>query len=178
MRIGGKRMFRRWKFIFLVTSMLLILAACGTTVEERATVALEAANEAFQSNDKDTTESYKGVYFYNPLGYTINENSDNHNIVLEHKEDMFILFINPNEKSDSHLFYDLLQSDPNKQVIDIKTFTDNGVFGFAAIVKAENDKVELIASVGGVKMTALLHEKKVEEELPRMMEIVRSIKST
>lgn len=177
MKIGGNRMFRRWKFIFLVSCMCLFLTACGTPVEERATVALEAANEAFQLNDKDTTESYKGVYFYNPLGYTINENSDNHNIVFEHKEDMFILFINPNEKSDSQLFYDLLLSDATKQVIDIKTFTDNGVFGFAAVIKAENDQVELIASVGGVKMTALINEKKLEEELPLMMEIVRSVKS-
>ncbi len=40
----------------------------------------------------------------------MNDKSDAQNIVFTKNEETFILFVNPNEKSDSKLFYDLLLS--------------------------------------------------------------------
>ena len=71
---------------------------------------MEAAQEAFHSNDKDQTEEIDGIKLYKPAGFKINEKSDAQNIIFTKNEETFILFINPNEKSDSKLFYDLLLS--------------------------------------------------------------------
>ena len=66
-------------------------------------------------------------------------------------------------------------ADKSKEIVEQATFTEEGIFGFAAVVKSGNDNVELIASVGGAKMTTMTKKKKIEENLARMMEIVRSI---
>ena len=173
--IGGNRMFRKWKFIFLLTISVLTLVACGKTLDESATLGVEAAREAFQSNDKKRTEEIDGIKLYLPAGFKMNDKSDGQNIVFTKNEETFILFVNPNEKNDSKLFYDLLLADKSKKIIEQATFTDEGVFGFAAVVKSGNDDVELMTSVGGSKMTTMTKKGNIEENLARMMEIVRSI---
>ncbi|HJF32312.1 MAG TPA: hypothetical protein K8V56_11140 [Sporosarcina psychrophila] len=168
-------MFRKWKFIFLLAVSVLALAGCGKSLDERATSGVETAREAFHSNDKNRTEEIDGIKLYKPAGFTMNDNSDAQNIVFMKNDETFILFINPNEKSDSKLFYDLLLADQSKEIVEQATFTDEDTFGFAAVVKSGDD-VELITSVGGTKMTTLTKKKKIEENLARMMEIVRSVK--
>jgi hypothetical protein len=168
-------MFRKRKFIFLLTIAVLLLTACGKSLDERAAAGVEASREAFHSNDKNHTEEIDGIKFYKPAGFAMDTKSDAQNIVFTKNEETFILFINPNEKKDSKLFYDLLLADKSKEIIEQATFTDEGTFGFAAVVKSGEDNVELIASVGGSKMTTMTKKKKVEENLAMMMEIVRSI---
>ena len=72
------------------------------------------------------------------------------------------MFNNPNEKTNSHLFYDLLKADETKTIIEEKSFTDGDIFGFAAVIE-NDDTVELITSVGGTKITTLANKKDVEE---------------
>jgi predicted Zn-dependent protease len=168
-------MFRKWKFIFLLMISVLALVACGKSLDEKATSGVEAAKEAFYSNDKNRTEEIDGIKLHKPAGFKIDEKSDAQNIVFTKNEETFILFINPNEKSDSNLFYDLLLADKSKEIIEQATFNDEGTFGFAAVVKSSNDDIELITSVGGSKMTTVTKKGNIEENLTRMMEIVRSI---
>lgn len=168
-------MFRLWKFILLVIVSMLLLASCGQPPEEKAADGINAAGEAFYANDKNPTEEIDGVKLYKPAGFTISENSDGQNIVFRKGKDTFILFINPNEQKDSQLFYDLLEADESKNIIDKESFTEDGVSGFAAVVQGENGYFELIASVGGAKMTTLTKERKTVGHLTQMMEVVRSI---
>jgi hypothetical protein len=169
-------MFRAWKFIFLFTMSALLLVGCSQSQEDSATNGVKAASDAFYANNKNHNEDIDGINLYKPVGFIVSENSDAQNIIMTWKDDTFILFVNPNEKGNSRLFHDLLSSDTSKKVIAEETFTEDDVFGFAAVVKSDNENVELIASVGGVKMTTIAKGKKIEEELARMMEIVRSIK--
>ncbi len=169
--IGGNRMFRKWKFIFLLTISVLALVACGKSLDKKATSGVEAAREAFHSNDKNHTEEIDGIKLHKPVGFKVDEISDAQNIVFTKNEETFILFINPNEKSDSSLFYDLLLADKSKDIIEQATFNDEGTFGFAAVVRSGNGDIELITSVGGSKMTTVTKK----ENLANMMEIVRSI---
>uniref|UniRef100_UPI001CCABD8F hypothetical protein n=1 Tax=Escherichia coli TaxID=562 RepID=UPI001CCABD8F len=74
----------------------------------------------------------------------------------------------------SRLFYDLLtRTEDDKRVEEV--FTDDGYFGFASIVKKGEDHVELVASVGGIKMTTITKNKNIEVNMGKMMEIIRSI---
>lgn len=151
-----------------------VLAGCGKTLDEQADDGIAAAKEAFQLHDKQINDEVQGVSLYKPSGFTIEETSDPQNIVMKKGDETFILFINPNEDRQSRLFYDLLASNENDERFE-EVFSEDGYFGFASIVKLAEDKVELIASVGGVKMTTITKNKNIENNMARMMEIVRSI---
>lgn len=169
-------MFRSWKILFLATVSIFLLAACGQSLQDRAAEAVKAAEEAFYANDKESTEEIDGVKLYKPAGFDIVDDSDTQNIVFEKGKDPFILFVNPNEEKDSHLFYDLLLADKNVDIIAEAQFDEEDTFGFVAVIQHENASIELVASVGGAKMTTLTKEKHVIEYLEAMMNIVRSIR--
>lgn len=167
-------MYRFWKLLFLLSIAIGVLAACGKNVDEMADDGLLAAKEAFQLHDKQRNDEIQGVSLYKPTGFTIEESSDAQNIVMKKGDETFILFINPNETRQSRLFYDLLDTSEENERFEA-IFTDEGYFGFASIVQLAEDQVELIASVGGVKMTTISKLKDIETNMARMMEIVRSI---
>lgn len=167
-------MFRSWKFLFLILLSISVLTACSQTLDERAADGIAVAKEAFLLNDKQTNDEVQGISLYKPPAFTIEEDSDEQNIVMKKGDETFILFINSNEGKDSRLFYDLLDTDEESDRFE-ETFTNDGYFGFASIVKIGEDQVELITSVGGVKMTAITKKKNIRNDLARMMEITRSI---
>lgn len=170
-------MFQSWKFIFLIMFSVLLLTACGQNIDERASKGVKAASDAFYAHNIETNEEIDGTKFYKPIGFQVENDSDAQNIVLNKGKDTFILFINPNEKRDSKLYYDLLTADDKKNIIKEETFTEEETFGFAAIVQGENeDTAELIVSVGGTKMSTRTKEKNIESYMPKMMEVVQSIK--
>lgn len=169
-------MFRTWKFLFLLTMFVLLLAGCANSLEDRAASGVSAAKEAFFANSKDQTEEIEGIKLYKPAGFTISEKSDAYNIIFKKGNETFLLFINPNEKEDSRLFYDLLLADKSKEIIAEETFSDDGNSGFVAIIKNDDESVELVVSVGGAKMTTITKKKKLEKEVKEMMEVVKSLK--
>ncbi len=166
-------MLRLWKFLFLAFLSITVLSACGKTFDEQASEAIAAAKEAFQLQDQQVNDEIHGVSLYKPAGFTIAEKSDAQNIVMKKGDESFLLFINPNEQKDSRLFYDLLMTTEDERFEEV--FTDDGYFGFASVTKQGEDKAELIASVGGVKMTTITKIKDIEANLSKMMQIVRSI---
>lgn len=167
-------MFRSWKFLFLLILSISVLTACGQTLDERAADGIAVAKEAFLLDDKQTNDEVQGVQLYKPSGFTIAEDSDAQNIVMKKGDETFILFINTNEEKDSRLFYDLLDNNEERKRFE-EVFTSDGYFGFASVVKIGEDQVELITSVGGVKMTTITKKKNIRNDLARMMEITRSI---
>ncbi|MCG7344439.1 hypothetical protein MHZ92_09855 [Sporosarcina sp. ACRSL] len=167
-------MFRYWKFLFLAMLSVIVLAACGKTLEEQATEAIAAAKEAFQQHDQHVNEEVDGVSLYKPAGFTIEDTSDAQNIVMKKGDETYLLFINPNEAKDSTLFYDLLKNSKDKERFE-EVFTDNSYFGFASVTQKGEDQVELIASVGGVKITTMSKQKNIVANMGKMMEIVSSI---
>lgn len=169
-------MFHAWKFIFLSTLSILLLSGCTASLEDRATNGIIAAKEAFIENDKDPTEEIEGIKLYKPIGFIVSDKSDPYNIIFKRNAETFILFINPNEEKDSRFFHDLLLADDSKEIIAEETFTKDGIFGFAAVITSGNETVELVASVGGIKMTTITKKNKVVDDLTHMMEIVRSVK--
>lgn len=168
-------MFHSWKIIFLIMLSALLLTACGQSLEDRTAKGLKSAEEAFYANNKVGTEEVEGVKLYKPMGFTIKEDSDAQNILFTKNDDTFILFINPNEEVNSRLFYDLLLEDETKETVAIETFIEDRTFGFVAVMASDSNQVELIASVGGAKITTLTKEKNIDTHLRTMMEIVRSI---
>ena len=154
---------------------MFLLTACGKSLEVQVDEGLKSAEKVFYENNKVANEEIDGLKFYKPSDFTIKEGSDSQNIIFTSKNDTFILFNNPNESTNSQLLYDLLKADETKTIIKEKSFTEGDIFGFAAVIE-NDDRVELITSVGGTKITTLANKKDVENHLTIMMEILRSIK--
>lgn len=169
-------MNRKWIHILLVTLCMLTLTACGKTVEEKATVGIENAESVFTNGPKESNKSIGHIELYLPSGFNIEKGIDESNYTVINGKDSYILFVNPNETEDSQLHYDLVKNDAKNTIIEDKTFEKEGIFGFSAVNKKDEVTFELIVSVGGVKISTISDEKKIDEKLQNMMEIAKSVK--
>jgi len=165
-------MIRTWKLV-LTAAILLVLSACST-LEEKAAEGMEKAEEVFFGESVKANEKIENVQFFKPSNFSLSEESDAQNIILTNRGEPFVLFINPNEKPDSRLHYDLMKA-KNEDVLFEKTFEEGDRFGFVAVVQNAENVMEVIVSSGGVKMTTLTKEDQVEDYIETMMKVVKSV---
>lgn len=167
-------MTRIWMRLLIASLAVILLAGCSS-LEEQTSDGLESAKVAFQGDAEKPNEKVNDINIFIPSGFSIEEESNETNIILSKGKESFILFINPNELPSSQLYYDLMTSDKNLKVLEEKTFEQNGRFGFAAIIVNSEEKYELITSIGGIKLTTISDQQDVAKNLEKMMLIVRSI---
>ncbi|GKW46652.1 hypothetical protein [Planococcus sp. NCCP-2050] len=165
----------RKKLGLAIIAAAFLLAGCVATPEERVADGMESAKSAFEQQPEDVNEQTDHVEFYLPGGYTVEEPSDENNIIITKGSDSFVLFVNPNESADSRLFYDLQKANPEQEWTADETFEENGRFGFATVRNIAEDRYELVVSAGGVKMTTISEESKIDGNMEWMMKTVRSI---
>lgn len=169
-------MTRKWMRVFIASLVVIFLVGCSS-VEDQVTDGIENAKVAFQSDAEKPNEKVNDVKLFIPSGFSIEEESNETNIILSKGKDSFILFLNPNELAGSHLYYDLMMADTNLNIVKETTFEQNGRFGFAAIIESSEEKYELITSIGGIKLTTISKQQNIANNLEKMMMIVRSITS-
>lgn len=169
-------MNRKWIRILFVALCMLMLAACGQTIEQKATAGIKNAEAVFTNESIATNKSIGHIKLYLPSGFNIEKGIDESNYTVVNGKDSYILFVNPNETEDSRLHYDLLINDKKSNIIEDKTYEKDGVFGFSAINKQDEETYELVVSVGGVKISTISIKKKIDEKLQYMMEMAKSVK--
>lgn len=167
-------MTRKWMRLLIASIAVILLAGCSS-LEEQAVDGLENAKVAFQDDAEKPNEKVNDINIFLPSGFSIEEESNETNIILSKGNDSYILFINPNELPSSQLYFNLMKSDNNLKVIEEKTFEQNGRFGFAAIIENSEEKYELLTSIGGIKLTTISEQQDIASNLEKMMLIVRSI---
>ena len=167
-------MTRKWMRLLIASLVVSLLVGCSS-LEEQAVNGIENAKVAFQDDAEKPNEKVNNINIFIPSGFSIEKESNETNILLSKGNESFILFINPNELQSSRLYYDLMMSDSNLKVVEEKTFEQNGRFGFAAIIENSEEKYELITSIGGIKLTTISQAQDIENNLEKMMLIVRSI---
>ena len=168
-------MKRSWMRIAIAPFLLLSVTACSTSAGDQTELGIKAAKEIFQGDIVKPNEQIKSVELFVPGGFTIQEDSDETNIVLMDNNDSYILFINPNEEKDSNLFYDLVQAKNKDRIIAQESFEHNGRFGFITVLPSSEDKYEIISSIGGVKLTTISDEADISTNMEQMMKVVRSV---
>ncbi|MEK4230373.1 hypothetical protein [Solibacillus sp. FSL H8-0538] len=168
-------MNRKWIHGILIGLAILSLAGCGKSVEEQVSIGIASAQTTFEETPVASNKTIANIDLYLPKGFTIEQGLDELNFTLTKEKDSYILFVNTNENQDSKLLYEILMSDTAHGVIQEQTFETNGAFGFSAVVKHSEEQYELVVSIGGVKMTTLSADKKIDAKLAEMMEIVRSV---
>lgn len=164
-----------WKPFVLAAMLTLLLVGCSAPVEQQIEKGLVSAQTTFTSEAMETTEQVGDIHVYMPRGYHIEEGSVDMNYVVTKGSDQYILFVNTIEAEDSQLHYDNLQAQQGDNIVEEQTYMNDGVFGFTAVVEQE-EQFKLVVSNGGVKMTTLSDDKKIDHKLQAMMEIVRSVK--
>lgn len=161
--------------VLLLFGIILLLTACGKTPEESAKETIKLARETFEYKPKATNEEIEGLQVYIPPKFKISNESDQQNIILTKGKQPFILFINPNEASNSKLFYELLHASDNLTILEEEQFTAENDYGFAAVIDYEDEMVELVVNAGGAKISTVTKSTNMHKDVQAMMEIVRSI---
>ena len=167
-------MTRKWMRLLIASLAVILIAGCSS-LEEQTVDGLEKAKIAFQSDAEKPNEKVDDISIFIPRGFSIEEESDETNIILSKGNNSFILFLNPNELPSSQLYYDLMTTNSNLNVLEEKTFEQNGRFGFAAIIQNSEEKYELLTSIGGIKLTTISDQQDIANNLEKMMLIIRSI---
>ncbi|MBT2569038.1 hypothetical protein J7I83_00300 [Planococcus sp. ISL-110] len=154
-----------------------ILAGCTATPEEQVVQGVSNAHTAFEAQPERANETVGQTDLYVPNGYKIEEPSDGFNSLITRGSDSFALLINPNERATSTFFYELQTVDSEQLWVADETFQQNGRFGFATIKEIAEDRLELVVSAGGAKMTTVTKESDIPKNMDWMMKTVRSIDS-
>ncbi|MFF5994217.1 hypothetical protein AAGS61_05620 [Lysinibacillus sp. KU-BSD001] len=166
---------RKWIHLIGISLMLLVLAGCGKTVEEQITEGVALAATTFEAQSVQPTTEIGKINVYLPTGYKVEEGANEMNYIFSKGKDSFILFVNTIEAEDSRLHYENLINDSTLKVIEKETFEVEKAFGFTAVIEHSEEEYELVVSSGGVKMTTISANKKIDEKLTEMTEIVRSV---
>ncbi|WP_033542275.1 hypothetical protein [Planococcus sp. CAU13] len=166
---------KRSIFIMGILSALLVLAGCMASAEERLAAGLSETRKAFEEKPPETNETAGQIELYLPGGYDIEEPSDDNNVIITRGSDSYVLFINPNEAPDSKFFYELQKANDEQVWIADETFEQNGRSGFVTLREIAEDRIEVVVSAGGVKMTTISEESDVPGNMEWMMKTVRSI---
>ncbi|KOS64717.1 hypothetical protein FJQ98_21960 [Lysinibacillus agricola] len=157
--------------------LLLVLTGCNQSVDEQIKNGLQISKTDFAEKPEEHTDSVGDVELYLPSNFKVDDSSDAYNILVTKGKESYILFINDREDTDSKLYYNLLKDDSSKNIIEENTYEKDGVFGFTAVSKTDNeDEFELIVNSGGVKMTTISQAKHIEDNLHEMTKIVHSVK--
>ena len=167
-------MTRKWMRVFIVSLAVILLVGCSS-LDEETKDGIENATLAFQGKAEKSNKKLNNIKLFLPSGFSVEDDSDENNIILSKGKESYLLFINPNELPSSKLYYDLMVADSNLKIIENKTFEQNGRFGFAAIIESSEEKYELVTSIGGIKLTTISKQQDIAENLKQMMTIVRSI---
>jgi len=168
-------MFRQCTKLLVLSVFLLNLAACGKSVDSQMSQGFSDAKTIFNSKPKDSTVSSEHLKFYLPNGYKVKTSSDETNIILSKGKGTYSLFINPNESQDSQRFYNAMHKSLKDDIIKEQTYKKNGRFGFASVLKKDNENYEVIASTGGVKVTGVANDDDISKTIPELMTIALSV---
>lgn len=160
----------------LLLLMAVVLAGCNQKVEVRTDNGFLAAKEAFEANAKKANETVGNIHFYKPSTVKVDKKSTSQKIIMTRNDDSFYVTVNPNEKQDSRVYYDLLLTEEPENLIGSQTFAKDDAFGFVAVMQKSERLVELVAGTGGTKVESVTDEENIESHLKKMMEIARSVR--
>lgn len=167
---------KRWQLLLAPVAALLLLTACSSP-EEQAADGVRAAVEHIENEPESPNEKLGDQSIFLPSGFSVEAGSEAPNFLLQKGNDTYVLFVNENEPATSRLYYDLLVTDPAKTIIEEQTNELSDQFAFAAVVEHSEEQYELIVSRGGVKLSTVTDDSRIDQKLHDMMTIVHSYQS-
>jgi hypothetical protein len=157
-----------------VIGSAIFLVGCGKTVEEQVTEGIVQVEASFEKA-KESNTAQDDVKLYLPDGYVIDLAEEERNYIVSSDDDQYILFVNEKESEDSQVHYELVKMEKEENIIHLEQLKNEKEFGFAAVIKRSEEQYELIVSIGGIKLSTMTNDKKIDKKLANMMDIVRSV---
>jgi hypothetical protein len=163
----------RKKLLFVLLSMVMMIAGCSASIKEEAKNTKKAVEAVFQEKPKEPNKKHEFFSYYLPIGMEV-QNEFKYNILFKEGKNNYILFVNPKEKPSSKAMYESTVQSVKKPVLN-ETFKSNNRLGYVIISKVDDDVFEVTVGIGGVKMTTETKARSVSESAEKMMEIVSSV---
>lgn len=167
------------KFKWILSAALagVLVAGCSTPIEDQLEPGFAASEQAFSAEAKEPNEKMDNIEFYLPEGFEAQKGEVENNYLLNDNGDLYVLFVNSLEDGTSKVAYDRLMADQEDEIVEVKTFESDKLFGYTAILEKKNDEYELVTAIGGVKVTTISSAKKIDEKLANMMTITKSVQT-
>lgn len=162
-----------FKTAFTVTLSTILLFGCSLSEEEVKEEATKVIHEAFQQSPIKANESVEQFSFYLPESFELESHSGN-NLILKEGSQQYLLFLNPNEKRTSEMLYNKAIDNVTELIIEKTSVTDEA-FTYTIVNKINDKTYEVIAGLGGVKLTTHVQDNKVADSTKKMVEIVQSV---
>lgn len=151
---------------------LFVLSACSQSFEEELKETTEAVEAVFDSEPNEATDDNHEIQFHLPAGFEVEEESPN-NILLSSGSTAYILFYNPFEDRSSKVVYESTMNQYSEWDAQY-TFVNDHEFGYLLVKKMETGEYQVVAGVGGVKVTA--ETKNLKSDAATMMRMAKSVK--
>ncbi|USK63748.1 hypothetical protein [Peribacillus frigoritolerans] len=158
---------------FLVILLISSLIVGCSGIERQTEKAMKAAEVAFRDDEKQPNQEAGLIQVHLPKDFKVVEEHDN-NLILQKGDQIYILFVNPNEKEDSSVLY-LAIKEQEDQFEMLHSFQTDDKFGFISIKEIPKEKYELAVGIGGVKLTTETDKDQLKTDAKQMMEIVSSV---
>jgi hypothetical protein len=153
----------------------VLLAGCGKTVDEQVLEGITTVQAAFEQEPIKANTKENNISLYLPVDYVIDPSKEENNYLINSSDDQYILFINEKEPENSQLNYDLLMKSEDESIVKVEQLQGEKHFGFVAVKQFSEKEYELIVSIGGIKLSTVTNQKKIDEKLANMIDIVRSV---
>lgn len=165
--------YKRLLGMFVLSTVLLV--SCNKTVEEQVSEGISTVQHAFEQQPIKSNTKENNISLYLPEDFVIDPSGEANNYFINSSDDQYILFINQNEPENSQLNYDLLMKDQDDSIVKVEQLQGEKHFGFVAVKQFSEKDYELIVSIGGIKLTTVTNQKKIDAKLANMIDIVRSV---
>lgn len=162
------------KKVIILLLCLVLLCACTPSKEKAVKDTTNAITSMFKEKPIEANEKTKHFSYYKPAAFKISQNGEQNIIFQDREDNVFILFVNPNENSKSQLNYQTIMNEKHKRDL-LKSFHVGDHFIFVYVKPIKDKDYELVVGAGGVKMstkTTLYH---LEDEAKMMAKIIRSV---
>jgi hypothetical protein len=163
--------------ISIIYLMLIVglLTGCFASVEEVSTETVASVEQAFKAKPVEPNNTEKSFSYFLPSDMNV-ESAGQNNVILQKGEQLFILFVNPNEPKDSTEMYEstVQKTSKDKDIVN-ETFKDDSRFGYVKVEEIENKSYEVSVGIGGVKITTESKLSEVSVTAEQMMQIVSSV---
>ena len=165
--------YKRLLGMFVLSTVLLV--SCNKTVEEQVSEGISTVQNAFEQQPIKSNTKENNISLYLPEDFVIDPSGEENNYFINSSDNQYILFINENEPENSQLNYDLLMKDEDDSIVKVEQLQGEKHFGFVAVKQFSEKDYELIVSIGGIKLTTVTNQKKIDAKLANMIDIVRSV---
>ena len=163
------------RLLGMIVLATVLLASCGKTVEEQVSEGITTVQAAFEQQPIKSNTKENSISLYLPEDYVIDPSKEENNYLINSSDDQYILFINEKEPENSQLNYDLLMESEDESIVKVEQLKGEKHFGFVAVKQYNENEYELIVSIGGIKLSTVTNQKKIDDKLANMIDIVRSV---